>query len=393
MNTDHSFEQLCKLLSVESQPQDFDSTKTLNWNAILNQSARHRVQPLLLNAIKTKGIEAPQSILAHLKQEQRTNAMNGLKIDRAAVLIHSLFNQNGINICFFKGTTLESLIPNQFTFRHAGDLDILLIDSKQVVEADTLLTGYGLERLGFSSLTQMNNNQLDLLRKYEKDLRYFWPEIGIVVELHFRLFVNEKLLPLSNLDIYSNCVLASLGGQKLPIMSLQHHQIYLLLHGATSIWFRLKWICDIPAISDQGKYYQSSEFGNIAKDFGIERMATQGIILASTLLQMPARKEIKQKHQKSRVSQYLVACADDHLQRVIPSKLTGVPKVKYWLFYVAVYLPLLKPGLRHKLRSISSYGTRKTDWELVALPRSLSWIYFVFRPVFWIYRQIQLKKH
>ena len=71
MNTDPSFEQLCKLLSVESQPQDFDSTKTLNWNAILNQSARHRVQPLLLNAIKTKGIEAPQSILAHLN---RSNA-------------------------------------------------------------------------------------------------------------------------------------------------------------------------------------------------------------------------------------------------------------------------------------------------------------------------------
>ena len=388
--SNNAFAQLCDILSEHPAPAISHTEPA--WHAILKQAERHRVKPLLLDSIHRNNIQIPRHPYTVLKAAHKSNAIMGLKINRAAALVAQLFQENGIEHCLFKGITLNYLLPGNFSCRHNGDLDVLLIDKSMVTLADTLLSQLGFNRSDFSPLSTMKEYQIKLLQKYEKDLIYYSPSLDVKLELHLRLFVNDRIMPISNQDIHAESTQVQIGGQPVSLMSLAHHQIYLLLHGATSIWFRLKWVCDLPAISNGGEYYLSKDFEKAMRELSIERMACQGLMLAHKTLNMRVSHQILEHHQNSPTSLHFLAHAEDHLQRPPPSQLRGFVKAKYWFFYVLLYLPMLKPGLAYKLRSLGAYGTRKSDWEVIQLPASLGWVYLLFRPFFWIFRQFRLKK-
>ena len=203
LKTDNPFGQLCRILSNIDDETDHS---TISWDAITALAARHRVQPLLLNALQEKKLPIPDNHQIQLVSAQRENTFSGLKITRAAVVVNNAFQKQGIGLCFFKGITLNFLAPDRFTFRHNGDLDALLVDPAKVREADQLLCQIGFTRMGFSPISKMSEYQVQLLLKYEKDLGYYSSTLGVKLELHLRLFVNDTLLKLPNSEIFSNSI-------------------------------------------------------------------------------------------------------------------------------------------------------------------------------------------
>ena len=378
------FDLLCKLCSanvtIDSGP--------LHWAELWRLAERHRVAPLVIERIKQQDIPVPDDMAQHMAWHHQNNLYKGINQAAEVVRLTKLFQTHTIPFMLFKGIALTKLMGLELHQRHVGDMDLLLASVNDLWRADDLLQQLGYKRKLPPENMSLNTRQRQTLQFVRKDLIYFHPQKQIMLELHFKLYINFNVFPLSLAELFQNRTYITLGQVRIPVMSRQDHLLYLLVHGSISHWFCLKWLCDIPAISDNGKHYMHPENFDRMKALGLERMTSQGLYLANQLLGMPIHDEVRKYHRQNVIVPKLVR----HAQK----KLLAPAKSTVWLSPLtrlssvmkdALYCANLRTEWQYKVTElIKIHWLNRSDWEKLTLPAPLFFLHYLLRPFIFLFR-------
>jgi hypothetical protein len=192
--------------------------------------------------------------------------------------LRQLFEQAGIRMLFVKGLTVGALAYRSPLLKMGWDID-LLIDRADLSRAAGLL-----EDRGFSVRIPPRLSDLGSWHAHSKES--VWSREGSLhVELHTRLADNPLLIP--TIDVHSPRRMIEVAPSlSLPTLAEDQLFAYLAVHGASSAWFRLKWIADFAAFihgksdSEVESHYRRSQ------QLGAARAAGQALLLADELFQV-----------------------------------------------------------------------------------------------------------
>ncbi len=253
-----------------------------DWEQVLAITRRHRVQGLVWHGATALGLAMPDGVRAALSSEARGIAEHGLRAAAESSALREAFGRAGIPLLFVKGLTIGKLAYNDPFLKMAWDVD-LLVPPEQVAEAGQLLQG-----LGYSSVTPSPDFAPESLRRWHKTSKESeWRKPnGLVVELHTRLADNQRLIP--GIDVHSPTQhVAVAPGITLPTLADDELFAYLCAHGASSSWFRLKWITDLAGFLHRRSSGDVVRLHRRSKQLGAGRAGGQALLLAHWLYGIP----------------------------------------------------------------------------------------------------------
>jgi len=247
----------------------------LDWNRLVNLARRHRVQGLAWNGLAQHAERLPAHVREALSSDARSIAATNLGIAAECRGLQTDFQNAGLPLLFIKGLTVGALAYRSPLLKMGWDID-LLIDPPHLETAAKLLLerGYAL---------RLPSDLADLQHWHARSKESVWGrEHSFYVELHTRLADNPRLIP--RIDVHTpRQLIEVVPGVPLPTLAQDELFAYLAVHGASSAWFRLKWISDFAALLHGRDAREIERLYGRSQDLGAARAAGQALLLADSL--------------------------------------------------------------------------------------------------------------
>lgn len=248
----------------------------------------HRVQGLVWSALAPFRDELPTEAARALADDARAIAESNLRAAVECRDLRELFEKAAIPLLFVKGLTLAALAYRTISTKSAVDVDLL-------IPAEDLGRSAGLLRDADYRLrlprTSFNAKQLEAWHRHRKESAWVQPERRIEVDLHTRLADQPRLL--RTIDARSAPRLVEVArGIALPTLGPEPLFGYLAVHGASSLWFRLKWVTDFAALAHRSHPGEIESHYRRSLALGAGRSAAVALLLADALYDTLAGLEV-----------------------------------------------------------------------------------------------------
>lgn len=278
----------------------------IDWSLFLEVVARHRVAGLVDQGLCRIEVAAPAEVRAKLSADARAIRTQNLLLAGAMIRLDRGFRDTGVDHLFIKGLTLGQLAYHDCGLKMGWDID-LLVDRSDLARSAELLTALGYElRLPEQASTAA------LLRWHESSKESIWVDAaGVHVELHTRLADNRALIPALGLRSPRQAV--AVAGHRFETLAADELIAYLCVHGASSAWFRLKWIADLTALLAPFTVEESYGLYDRAIALGAGRAAGQGFLLTHVLFGLPLSAQLLEMLANDRSVSWLARKALDSL--------------------------------------------------------------------------------
>ena len=238
---------------------------------------RHRVQGLVWRTLSRAAI-IPLGANP-IGADARKIAVDGFRIALECGRIHQVFSRASLPHLFVKGQTLGVLAWGDPSVKHQLDID-LLVQPAAIGEAARLLDGLGYVQ----DIPEPSVDPADWHRSRKESL---WrSDDGVLLDLHSRLGDHPALVPTATATVTPRMVEVP-GGVSLPTLPERLLLPYLAVHGASSAWFRLKWLADFAAIVAKTPPERLEEMVDQAPRLGAGRAFAVGLVLSNRVLGTP----------------------------------------------------------------------------------------------------------
>ena len=369
MNEDLELTFLLGLLQNETCAKP---NSEINWPLFYKLVRRHRVWHQVFNALKHNNLAVP--IVSALERLCQNDKRRLLITAGETVRIARAFTQQSIDHCFVKGTLLNVHLYGSLNTRPCRDIDVWVDTSTYAAAMSALLSlGYqqhlpDYELTGFKKRWYMH---------HKHDMAFFHPEHKMVVELHFRLSYP-------GLDFFPwNAVrLSPIHLLNVPVLTLtdDYHLLYLMIHGATHAWTRLRWLQDI-ALFIQNRPCDLMHVYDLAKQLHCQHIVEQSLMLVSAffVLDHPALTQLIQT--PSRRARRLTSLAHEFI--TADYEITdGLQNIRMFCKY-RIYLAILTVQ-GQKCRTILGDLFKLDElFGYVTFPDKLSFMYYAIYPL-WV---------
>lgn len=314
----------------------------VDWARFTRVARYHRVQALVWTSLAATKAEVPAQTACTLKSEAEAVAAENLRIAVESREIRSQFERAGAALLFVKGLTVGKLAYGNAMLKMGWDID-LLVDSSQLAEAARLLSERGYRLVVPPPSTDVRS--WHGLRKESVWSR----DDGLHVELHTRLADNRTLIPAIGIHSPRREVEVA-PGIALPTLCDDDLFAYLCVHGASSLWFRLKWITDLAAILHRVSPADLERLYSRSQDLGAGRSSGHALLLADELYGTLGDSALRTELARDRGNRWLTKAALRQLagrdEPVEPTSFVGgTAAIHYTQF-------LLVPGLAFKLSEL-----------------------------------------
>lgn len=235
---------------------------------------RHRVEGLAWRTVTRTGI-VPMGARP-IGEAARRIAAEGFAMALESGRINGAFSRASLPHLFVKGQTLGALAWSDPLLKHQLDIDVL-VPATAIGKAARLL-----ESLGY--VQQVPDPSVDTADWHRSRKESQWrSDDGILLDLHSRLGDHPALLPTAVATVSPQMVEVP-GGIVLPTLPDRLLLPYLAVHGASSAWFRLKWLADFAALAARTPPATLSTIADQAPRLGAGRTLAAALILANRLL-------------------------------------------------------------------------------------------------------------
>ena len=251
----------------------------IDWPLFLKLSRFHRVQGLLRQGLSNANARVPHAVFEALATEASTIAAANLRAAVESQQLLASFEGAGMAPLFIKGLTLGALAYGDPAIKAAVDIDVLARDDELERAAELL------QRHGYRLAEPAGPYRGKRLRRWHgpaKESTWVRDDPVSVVDLHSRLSDNLRLIPGIGQDSTHRMVEIS-KGIRLPTLQEDELFAYLCVHGASSAWFRLKWITDLAALLDSRGPLEVARLYERSQELGAARAADQALLLADAL--------------------------------------------------------------------------------------------------------------
>lgn len=216
-----------------------------DWNEVKGVAERHRVMPLVHNAIKDLD-DVPADFRAWVKRHAQAISIHALGLANECAKIDRALKDAGLAPLHIKGPILAQLAYGSVALKYSRDLDIFIAEEDVEHALRVLMqAGYRFR----DSDVPMSARQVAALKRNFKDLAFIGPH-GTLIELHWRFTYNKKLLSGLDREVQVQTVAVT---SMTRFQTFDDHQMlaYLAVHGAVHHWKRLKWLADFAAFVAQ----------------------------------------------------------------------------------------------------------------------------------------------
>ena len=273
----------------------------IDWPLFGRVAHRHRVEGLVWDGLRRADAEVPGAIGAPLAKAASDIVRQNLLIVGESLRLDEALREVGIESLFLKGVTLGVLAYGSVSLKRGWDID-LLVRPNQLADAVTVLRSSGY-RCNFPA----GDGSTDaLVRFHDRAKESVWehPARGFFVELHTALVDNKRLLP--GMDARSPSQAVELApGRSLQTLASDELFAYLCVHGASSAWFRLKWIADLAALLSDNEPSENDRLYHQSQRLGAGRAAAQALLLAEQLFETRISPELKREMQSKVANRWL----------------------------------------------------------------------------------------
>ena len=276
---------------------------TVDWDRFIRSARFHRVQGLVSHSLWSTHADVPPQAALTLSTDAETIVATNLRISVEARDLRLDFEKAGLDLLFVKGLTTGALAYPKPFLKMGWDID-LLIAPEQLAQAAELLRSRGYRLV-------IPQRWADLMPWHGRRKESVWTRDPVLhVELHTRLADNRLLIP--SIDVHSPRQLVEVAsGVSLPTLARDELFAYLCVHGASSAWFRLKWITDLAALLHGQPADEIDRLYSRSQQLGAGRAAAQALLLAHRIYRTPAVKGLDRKA----AHRWLAKAAWQQLQR------------------------------------------------------------------------------
>ena len=314
-----------------------------DWRRFLHLSRRHRVQGLAQRCIRELGLALPADIAASLSEDAAAIAERNLRAARHSALLLKAFAAAQIPLLFVKGLALSKLAYVDPFLKMSQDIDVLVPEDSVVAAAAALESlGY---RLQYPTISPQSAGFRSWHRQRKESV--WQPVDGLGLDLHSRLADSRQLIPAIGIDSPRQQVEIA-PGVVLPTLARDELFAYLCVHGASSAWFRLKWIADIAALLSNCDVEEIERLYQRSQQLGAGRAPAQALLLAAMIFGTAAGTDLERKLQRDRANRWLADAAWRQLAR--DEEPTAV---RFGTATIHLTQLFLHPGLVFRLREVA----------------------------------------
>lgn len=292
-------------LTDEALQEISDAASDVLWPQFARVARRQRVEGLVWHALSKAKIDVPGDVARELKQSAHRIAAQNLRIIGETARLQAGFTDAGIPLLFVKGVALAMLAYGTPVLKAGWDIDVLIPEDR-VAEAAALLNNLGY-RLTLPEISA-DAERLVAFHRIAKESVWWASKGDFHLELHTQLSDNRRLLPAvgmasprQDVEIARGIVLPTLGKDALFA--------YLCVHGASSAWFRLKWIADLVALLGGDDADEIERLYLRSQQLGAGRAAGQALLLAESLLGLQIGGKLHRQLRANRVNKMLAWAA------------------------------------------------------------------------------------
>ena len=316
----------------------------VDWDRFVRVVRYHRVQGLVWSGLQSSKAEVPAQVGVSLSADTKLIAATNLNATAEAGAMLAQFERAGISVLFVKGLTLGALAYPKPLLKMGWDIDIL-VAAEDLPQAAAELEARGYRRM-------IPAASADLMNWHRRSKESVWarPEELLYVELHSRLADNPELISGIGVDSPRRPVEIA-SGVTLPTLAAGELFAYLCVHGASSLWFRLKWITDLAALLHRLGPDEIEALYDRSQQLGAGRAAAQALLHADDLYGTLAGTDLRQRLQQDRVSRWLANAAMKQVAgRDDPRDPDTIPLGTAWIHLSQLGL---LPGLRFKFGELA----------------------------------------
>jgi hypothetical protein len=352
--------------------------RKINWVYLRDKAHRHGVMPLLYRSLESTFPElVPRDVLDSLRGSFQRNALNNLVRTRELLNVLQLLEPRGIPALPFKGPLLALQAYGHLELRQFSDLDIL-VQKRHVHKVKGLLFAQG---YSLAIPLPWISKVIPALAP-GKDLVFVSDDEKIVIELHWRLTGRHFDLPIDMKGLWRRLVPISYAGATIKSLPLEDLLLYLCMHGSRHSWERLAWICDVAELIRLNQEMNWNKLLDQSAILGSERMLALGLLLASDLLGAKLPADVSERIRDDPKVTLVAARVCD----LLFEKEYDFLDISYWYHHHLMMRERFRDRARLYLYYLSRYvrlalTPNAQDHELLLLPKSLSFIYYILRPV------------
>ena len=269
----------------------------------------------------------------------------------------------------------ENYYPDKFN-RHSRDVDVLVEQHQlNVVAAWLKSEGFHLD----SDYFLYNKKQQDIFLTSNHHVCFYGTNAAhpSIIELHWKLRSNDDICNINPFEKDYTRLKTSYD----HLYTLNHIDqfIYLCVHGTEHVWYRLKWLLDLPFISNK----INLDWQNI-KVRANELNALEHVKISLCLIHHFTGKTL------------IPGAEVESFENDIKIKVSKiVSRINQPAMIETGYMVAFR-----QIRFLSSFNNRKwklsfwlkwwmspADWKCFPLPNQLFFLYYLLRPVFWLIRK------
>lgn len=345
------------------------SPSSVDWAAVLETAATHRVLPLVKAGLAGTDLAVPEAVRADLDAECRSIARHNLGLTASLDRILETFDRNGIRALAYKGPVLAVRAYGDVGRRQFVDVDLLVARAEFPAAVETL------ESVGYEPRKRLTGLHQTV----------FTDDRGVIVDLHAavvpRYFPgrmafeslwdgHRRVHPTD--DAADARSYSSSSG--IPTLAPEDLLLVLCVHGTKHCWMRLSWICDVARLLSTHEF-DWRELWARADRLGYRRMVAVGLLLANREFDVSLPSPIAGAIRDDRPAGTL---ADSARDRLFQSGDVAPSFGRRFRFHTAA-MTRHSDRARYALR----LGTTPTEGEfgLVDLPDALFPLYYLLRPL------------
>lgn len=312
----------------------------VDWTAFVAAAKRHRIEALAWHAIEQLEVRAEEQAARELAGRSSAIVEFNLRAALECEALRARFESAGVPLLFLKGHVVAALAYPKPHLKMNQDIDLLVAPTDIPIAASLLLeAGYRLEIP--SPATDRNLADWHSARKES-----VWARPGFFLDLHSALADSPHLLRGLGVDSPKQTVQVA-EGIGLPTLRDEEMFAYLCVHGASSAWFRLKWICDLAAFLHHRSGTNVAGLYHRALELGAGRAPAQALLLADKLFGTLAGSPLKSVIARDASTRLLAEIAWSCLAS--PRSNTEPTSRRFGTVPIRLSQLLLKPGLSFKV--------------------------------------------
>ena len=340
----------------------------IDWEYLFLLARRHAVVPLLYLQLERHASDlVPHEHLQQLKKHYLENAARNTVLTAELCRLIALLAERGIEAIPYKGPVLALFAYGNLALRRFVDLDVI-VRKTDVLQAREILSAEG-----YTPTRSLSLRRQELLLRTQHNMQFSRDNHRLLIELHWEVAPHLFASTVDAETLWRNLTTLNINGVEVKTLSPDDLLFSLCVHGSRHLWERLSWICDIAELISRRSFNWTTLLQRAA-DADNERMFLLGLFLAEKLLDAPLPAEVKQRCDADERLKLLADRVIEHLF----NGTTHIPATSREIFRYNI-------GVRKTLSARARYVVhmlRPTDSDLGAraIPRSLSFAYYLIRP-------------